>query len=367
MNRLLRAAVIVGLLLGTAAGVVLIKPWQRASSVPAGGASGSAKAGAPELIADGLKLSARSADTRVRALGDLLPNESVVITSEVSRRVTKVLVTDGAQVKKDEILFELDSADLAARANMLAVRRRLLVETEARQKKLAAEGLSSQAEYERAKSELDLNDAEAHSLRVDLTKTKIRAPFAGRVGLRRVSVGAMVAPATPLITLQDTSQIKVDFTVPERFGALVKDGATFAFTVEGAPAPFEGKVVAVEPRIDEGTRSLKVRGIASSASQSLVAGSSVSVELSLSTNEQALFVPSEAVIPSLGGHAVYRFEEGVAKLVDVETGARTEKDVQITSGVAAGDIVLVSNLLRLRPGAKVKLGKVHESTTVRGK
>lgn len=358
MNKLVRALAILGLVLGTVVGVALIKPWEASSSTALPTASANAKGGPAEILADAVKLEGRSAEAKVVAVGALVPNESVEIASEVSRRVAKIKFEDGAMVKKNDVLFELDASDLFAQMSEMAVRRKLLVITEERQKKLIAEGLGPKSDYDQAKSELDLIDAQMRSLSVDIAKTKIKAPFDGKVGLRNVSVGAMVAPSTRLVTLQDTSRIKVDFTVPERYASAVKEGGKFTFDIEGSATRFEGTVQATEPEVDAGTRSLKVRGLADQTDTALVPGNFVNVELVLSTQQGGLFVPSEAVIPSLGGHAAYRFEDGVAKLVDVELGIRTEKEVQITQGFSEGDIVLTSNLLRLRPGSKVKLGQV---------
>lgn len=354
--RILGALVLV---LVTIAGVMLIKPWSAASSAPAS-ASASAKGPPPELVADGVKLKGRGVDATVTAVGTLVANEAVSVASEVTRRVTKISFEDGASVKQGDVLFELDSSDLSARMSELAVRRKLLVINEQRLKRLAGEGLSPQSEYDRARSELELLDAQSQSLAVDIAKTKIKAPFAGTLGLRAVSVGALVTPGTALVSLQDTSVLKLDFTVPERYAPSLKPGGRFSFRVEGSATTYEGAVRAVEPQVDQGTRSIKVRGVADATAPELVPGGFATVTMVLSTQAGGLFVPSVAVIPSVGGHGVYRLEEGVAKLVEVEIGIRTDSEVQLTKGVADGDVVLTSNLLRLRPGAKVKLGKVAE-------
>ncbi len=348
------------LVLAAVGGGGLIKPWQASSSPSLASASGSAKGGPPLTIADGFKLQGRGVDATVNAVGTLLPNESVSVASEVTRRVVKISFEDGAVVKQGDVLFELDSADLSSRMSELAVRRKLLAINEQRQKRLSTEGLSPQAEYDRARSELELLDAQSQSLAVEIAKTKIKAPFGGTVGLRNVSVGALVSPGTSLVSLQDTSVIKLDFTVPERYAPTVKQGGRFSFRVDGSAKTFEGTVRAVEPAVDQGTRSLKVRGVADTTAPELVPGGFATVSIILSTQAGGLFVPSVAVIPSVGGHAVYRFEDGVAKLVEVELGIRTDTEVQITKGLAEGDVVLVSNLLRLRPGAKVKLAKDGE-------
>ncbi|MBL8741406.1 MAG: efflux RND transporter periplasmic adaptor subunit, partial [Myxococcales bacterium] len=322
----------------------------------AAAASASAKPADQPVTATGLTLRARKLTSTVNAVGTLTSNESVALSPEVSRRLVKVVAEDGARVKKGDVLFELDAADLLARQNELSVRRKLLAGQAARATKLQKEGISSEAAAEQATSELELIDAQLETLRVDLSRTKIRAPFDGKLGIRRVSAGAMVTPQTVLVALEDDSRIKVDFTVPERYAALLKEGGRFSFKVEGSPETFEGTVRALEPRLSTDTRSMLARGVADKASPVMITGASVSVEIAVGgTVDDALFVPSEAVIPSVGGHGVYRYEDGVAKLVDVEIGLRGASEVQVKTGLAAGDIVLIDNLLRLRPGAKVTL------------
>jgi membrane fusion protein, multidrug efflux system len=351
-----RVVATIGIVAVVAVGAVIAKPWAGGAGAAQAGPSASAKPADQEIAATGVKLTPRKLTSTVSAVGSLASNESVALSPEVSRRLVKVVAEDGARVKKDDVLFELDAADLYARQNELGVRRKLLVIQAGRAEKLHKEGISTEAESQQASSELELVNAQLETLRVDISKTKIRAPFDGRLGIRKVSVGALVGPQTVLVSIEDDSRIKVDFTVPERFAALLKEGSRFTFVVEGSPEKFEGTVRALEPRLASDTRSMLARGVADKVAPVMITGASVSVEIAVGgTVDDALFVPSEAVIPSVGGHGVYRYEDGVAKLVDVEIGLRSASDVQVKTGLAAGDVVLVDNLLRLRPGAKVKL------------
>jgi len=355
MAKGVRVVALVGVVAVAAVAVVIAKPWAGSSTASAG-PSASAKPADQEIAVTGLRVAARKLTSTVHAVGSLASNESVELAPEVSRRLVRVVAEDGARVKKNDILFELDATDLLAKQNELAVKRKLLAIQAGRAQKLHKEGISTEADEQQANSELELINAQLETLRVDISKTKIRAPFDGRLGIRKVSVGALVGPQTVLVSLEDDSRIKVDFTVPERFAALLKQGGRFSFQVEGSRETFEGTVRALEPKLDVATRSLLARGVADKVSPVMVTGASVAVEIAVgSDSTTALFVPSEAVIPSVGGHGLYRFEDGVAKLTDVEIGLRTASDVQIKSGINEGDVVLVDNLLRLRPGAKVKL------------
>ena len=162
----------------------------------------------------------------VRTIGTLAANESVSVVSELSRRLVAVHVAEGTEVEAGTLLFKLDDADLQAQLAELEARRRMAERTEGRQEALLAydrKALSQQA-FDQAQADLQAVEAQMAALRVTLAKTEIRAPFHARVGLRRVSEGAWITPETPLITLQDTSRIKIDFTLPERYAGAIGIG-----------------------------------------------------------------------------------------------------------------------------------------------
>lgn len=332
--------------------------------LPSFGAKSSASASAAakppeELAVRVLVVKKQPLSTKLASNGTLRSNESVDLTAEVTRRLRKIHVKDGDRVKKGDLLFELDAVDLAARSTEVAVRRKALLEVEERQRKLREEGLSSKTDYDRAKADLDIASANFAVVSADLERTKIRAPFAGKLGLLRVSEGAMVGPERPLVSLEDDSRVKIDFTVPERFSPHVAVGAKFTFRAEGG-SPIAASVIAIEPRLDERTRSIRLRGLSEPIDPkqgAVYAGEYVSVELEITSTTEVVLVPSPIVTPSLGGHSVYVVEDGVAKQRSVELGIRTESEVGIVKGLEPGDKVIVSNVVRVRPGSKVKISE----------
>jgi membrane fusion protein, multidrug efflux system len=326
------------------------------------GASGSASA-PPPLVVDARRLAPRPLAVTVPANGTLVANESVEIAPELSRRIVKIAAEDGASVKKGDLLFKLDDADLHADLRALEVRRKLLLDQLARQSKLHEGGLASEQELVRARSELELVEAERAQVGVTLARTSIRAPFDGKLGLRNVSVGAMVNPQTPLITLEDSSSLKLDLTLPERHAHHVREGGELEFRPAHGGPMRKAKVVAIEPRVDSASRSLRVRALVDNTDRALRAGSFVTIDFPMESREGALLVPSVSVVPSVGGHQVWIEREGKAQLVDVVLGVRTDTEVELLRGVEPGTLVLTTNLLRLRAGAPVKLGKVDESGT----
>ena len=292
----------------------------------------------------------------VRTVGTLAADEAVNIVAELPRRLVKVHVAEGTEVPEGELLFSLDGDDLRAQLAELEVRRGLAASTEQRQRALLdydKKALSQQA-YDQAVAELRTVEAQIAGLRVTLAKTEIRAPFRGQVGLRRVSEGAWITPDTLLTTLQDTRRIKIDFTLPERYAGAVRIGQEFRFRVEGHAEDFAGRVAAVEPLIAAATRSLLVRGVTENASGALLPGAFASVELPVEKPGTGILLPAQALVPSATGQAVYVVRDGRAELREVEVGLRTRDAVEILRGIEAGEQVLTSNLLRVRPGARVE-------------
>lgn len=285
----------------------------------------------------------------VSTVGTLRANESVTLVSELSRRLVKVHVTEGSEVAAEDLLFKLDDSDLVAELGEIDARLELAGSVKQRVANLLPRKAISQQEAENSIAAFDILNAERKIKAVQISKTEIRAPFAGRVGVRQVSEGAFVTPSTPLITLQDISRIKVDFPLPERYSGKVASGQKFTFTVAGNGRSFEGVVTVLEPAIDEATRSLLVRGLCANP-QGLQPGGFAEVTLTLDGLASGFLVPSQAIVPSAQGHGIYLVENGRAKLQPVEIGARTDERVQILRGVKEGDMVATTNLLRIRPG-----------------
>jgi len=333
--------------------------WRmRPSALPAKAQDHGRPAAAPSrvepLLAEGYTVEPETVRQTVPSLGTLRANESVTVVAESSRRVVAVHFEEGADVRKGDLLFKLDDAALRADLMRLEGRHGLAVATESRQADLVQQKLVSTQDYDRARSELQAIQGEIEVLKVQLAQTEIRAPFAGRVGLRRVSDGAYVNTNTVLTTLQDVSQLKLDFTLPERYAADVRKGQAFTFKVEGRADTYAGRVAAIEPAIDTTTRSLIVRGLVPNPGGRLTAGASASVEFEV-RSAAGILVPARALVPSIKGHSVFLLRDDKAFEQEVSIGVRTSDRVQILSGLKKGDVVLTSNLLRLRAGVPVRL------------
>jgi membrane fusion protein (multidrug efflux system) len=288
----------------------------------------------------------------VNTVGTLRANESVDIVPELTKRLAKVEMEEGAKVEKGEVLFILDDSDLAAQLAEIEARLNLALANQARTEDLLPQRAISRQEYDLALAEVEILRAQKATQQVELAKTRIRAPFAGQTGIRLVSEGALVKPETILTTLQDLSRIKVDFPLPERYAGEVKAGQKFTFTVAGNANVFQGEVAVIEPAADAATRSLRVRGICTNP-KGLLPGGFAEVTLRLDTVENGFAIPTQAVVPSSRGHGVYVLRDGKAAFQDVEIGMRTADQVQVLRGLNEGDTVLTTNILRLRPGVPV--------------
>ena len=294
-------------------------------------------------------------EERLNATGSVLANERVEIVSEIAGKVDAILFEEGAKVGAGKVLVRLDTSTLEAERERARFRYELLQREEARQRQLLDDGLLSQQEYEFTVGEMNVLSAELQLRGAQLEKATIRAPFEGVVGLRSVSLGDYVSNDTRITTLQDIDPVKIEFSVPEAYARDLAAGNTIRFRVQGIDEPFEGAIYAAEPSIDPQTRSLTLRALAANPEGTLLPGAFAEVELAVRQVDNALSVPSLAVVPELGGTKVYVLEEGRAQPRAVETGIRTESRVQITQGLEAGEQVIVSNIPRLASGVEVEV------------
>ena len=286
--------------------------------------------------------------------GTLLANEEVEIRSEVSGRITTIGFKEGSKVQAGQVLVRLNDDDLQAQLRNAEAGLELAKLTEGRQKQLLeVKGISQEA-FEGTQVERVGMEAQVDNLKALIAKTTIRAPFTGTIGLRSISEGGFAAPTTLIATLTQTDPIKLDFNVPERFGRDLQDGTTVQFTIEGDTTAYSATIYAIEPRVDPGTRTVRVRARSPNPEGILVPGSFARVKVNLGTIADALTIPTEGLIPDIQGQTVMLMKEGKAKTTRVEIGLRTETEVQLLSGVQPGDTVVTSGLLAVKEGLSIR-------------
>lgn len=296
---------------------------------------------------------------QINTVGTLRANEHVEIQSEVSQRLITINFHEGSFVRKGTLLFKLDDATLQAEWKKLRIQEELAVQNELRDHVLLEKGGISQQEYDETLNHLKTIQAEIESIEVDIEKTEILAPFSGRVGLRNVSEGAYIRPVDVLTTLKDVSMIKLDFTVPERYAGSIRKGQEVRFTIAGNPDTFTAIIDAFQTAVDVSTRNLAIRALAANTEGLLIPGLSVKVMLDFPESQPSIFIPTQCLIPTIRGYEVFKSWQGVIEAIQVKTGSRTDESVQILEGLLAGDTVIMTNLLRLKHGAKVNIIKTY--------
>jgi membrane fusion protein (multidrug efflux system) len=344
-----RLVVGLGIVVLAAAAIAVPKLISRERSAPAAATTSETR-----LRVEVIELAPRRLTERFATTGTLRSNEYVNLVSEIAGKVESIAFDEGRAVRAGQLLVKIEDDELQARRDSVRHRLELAESREARQRELREQGIISQQELDLITSEVNVLRAELRLVEAQLEKTEIRAPFSGVVGLRFVSAGSLLSAQTRIATLQDLDPVKIDFTLPERYARTIAPGRRIEFRVEGVDRPFEAEVYAVEPRIDPETRSLLIRASSPNPGGELLPGAFADVELVVAEVPDALVVPSVAVIPELGGKKVFVVEGGEAVPRPVETGIRTETDVQITRGLEPGDRVIVSAIQRLRPGLAVE-------------
>ncbi len=311
-------------------------------------------AAAMAIPTDGHIVQPASFSEAIEITGSLAANQEVSIASELMRKVVKVHVKEGNNVQAGALLFQLDDADLQAQLERLHQQEKLAALTEARLKDLIEHDAAVQQDYDQAATNLSVLKAEIRQLLTTIDKTRIRAPFNGRIGIIRTYPGALVSPSTVLTNIVDDDRIKLEFSVPEKYAHLVELGKPQVFSVESDTTKYGATVIAKESQMDQQTRTLLVRAISVNPRHALVPGQSARLILALRTAANALKIPSQALIPSAQGYSVFVARNNKATIAPVEIGQRGPNDVQINKGLNAGDTVIISNLLRLGPGAPVQ-------------
>jgi len=313
----------------------------------------------PPVRAEAMTVSTSTLLDNIEIPGSIVANETTEIHPEVSGLITNIYFKEGSYVSKGAVLFKLNDADLQAQLRKLEVQQRIARQNENRSSELLKIGGISRQDYDAAQLQTSNTSADIAIIRTQIAKTVIRAPFSGKVGFRLVSVGAYVSPATVMTTLSQTNNLKLDFTVPEKYIPQIKTGQYVNFTVEGNGKKYTGRIVASESNITANTRTLQVRAAVQGDAGGLTPGGFAKVTLNFEPDPNAIVIPTQAIIPQARGKKVYVYKGGVAKFIDVETGIRDSSTVQITKGLSVGDTVLLTGLLSLRPDGKVVLSKLN--------
>lgn len=290
--------------------------------------------------------------------GTIISNESTEIHPEISGRLTFLQINEGKKVAKGTLLAKIYDGDLKAQLNKLQVQLKVQEETVRRYEELyKINGVSTQ-EYDLIKLQTSNLKADMQIIKSDILRTEIRAPFTGTLGLKMVSTGAYVSPQTVITTIQQTDDLKLDFTLPEKFVNQLNIGDKVNFVAERNPKTYSATIVARESGVSESDRSLKIRSKITNADNSILPGNFVKIKVAFAPDSEAVMVPSQSIIPMARGKQIATVKNGTVDFKDIETGLRNEKMVQVTNGLKAGDTVITTGLMKLKQGNKIKVVKI---------
>jgi len=298
-------------------------------------------------------LSAESIIDEIEALGTARANESIEIKPRIASVITQIQFEEGERVAAGDPLVELENSEI--RAN-LAVAVASLNESRSifeRSRSLINTQAISEAELEQLRAAMQVDEATVEAAKARLANTVITAPFAGRIGLRRVSPGSFVDSNTVITTLDDTDVIKLDFTIPEAFLAVIsEDMAIAARSLVYPERKFEGVVESVDTRLDPVSRSVQVRAVMPNPDNVLKPGMFLTVDLQRDRGTMVV-APEEAIVPEGQAQFVFIVEEGIARKQQVVLGQRIPGAVVVLEGAQAGDIVVTEGTQKVRDGAPV--------------
>ena len=303
----------------------------------------------------GIVVKTQTFDTNLSLSGSLEANEQVEIRSEVSGIVEAIYFNEGATVSKGQILFKVNDIELRAQLGQAKTKESLASENERRAKLLLQKEAISQEEYEIARADFKSAQAQSELIRAQISKTAVKAPFAGKIGLRSISPGTYITPSILVAKLVNSSKLKITFSIPEKYANQVQLNSVLSFKVAGSDESYTAKIYALEPEISVNTRTLQVRAVTDNKNGKLFPGTFAEVIFPLDKINDAILIPTEAIIPVQNGKKVFVSNAGKAHEIMVETGTRTATSVVILSGLKAGDTILTSGIMSLKEEALVKV------------
>lgn len=294
-------------------------------------------------------------DNNLSLSGSIEANEQIEIRSEVSGIVEGIYFNEGSYVNKGQVLFKVNDIELKAQLRQAQTREGLAGENERRAKLLLQKEAISQEEFDVANADFASAKAQSQLIKAQISKTAVKAPFSGKIGLRSISPGTYITPSILVAKLVNTGKLKITFSIPEKYATQVKDGSNIDFTVSGSDKVYNAKIYAIEPEVAVATRTLQIRAIADNADGKLLPGTFADIKLPLNIIKDAIVVPSEAIVPVQDGKKVFISNMGKAKEVMVEATTRTDASILILSGLKAGDTLVTSGVMSLKNDAPIKV------------
>jgi membrane fusion protein, multidrug efflux system len=344
------AVIIVALVLGK---IFLFAKTEKGKD--GGGGKSGKSSGGSAIPVNVYVVSKETVNNQIFASGTIIPNEEVELKAEATGRLVSLDIKEGSIVAKGQLIGKINDRELKAQLQKVIYNEDLAKKVEARQKKLLNVEAINLEEYDVTTTNIQVLSAEREVIETQLSRTEIRAPFSGKIGLKNISEGAYLVPGTSVVTIVQSNPVKIDFTVPEKYAPSIRPGNSIGFSLDGDDGEHWAKVIAVDPKVDAALRTLKVRALAQNPGGRFVPGMFVKVEVSLAANGNAIMIPTEAIVPVLKGKKVYIVKNGKATEKMVITGLRTDKKIQVIDGLQPGDSLITSGIIALKSNANVRV------------
>ncbi|WP_343588277.1 efflux RND transporter periplasmic adaptor subunit [Flavobacterium sp.] len=304
---------------------------------------------------NGIVIKTTTFDNNLALSGSIEANEQIEIHSEVSGIVEGIFFNEGANVSKGQVLLKVNDIELKAQLRQAITREELAAENARRAKLLLQKEAISQEEADVAKADLASAQAQSQLIRAQISKTSVRAPFSGKIGLRNISPGTYITPTVLVAKLVNTNKLKITFSIPEKYASEVKSGSVIDFKVSGSDKTYNAKIYAIEPEVAVATRTLQIRALADNNDGKLFPGTFADIKLPLNIIKDAIVVPSQAIIPIQDGKKVFVANNGQAKEVMVDATTRTDSSILILAGLKPGDTLITSGVMSLKNEAPIKV------------
>ena len=330
------------------AGAILYKAlWSKSAQISAGGLSRTAlpvnmQVAKPERFTETLAV-----------IGSIEANESVVLKSEISGKITGIFFNEGQRIEKGTLLIKVYDDDLQAQLTKAQANLRLTEDVEARQQQLLEREAISRQEYDVAYANLQAAQADVALLEAQISKTEIKAPFDGTIGFRKVSPGEYITPGVDIASLVDDNPAKIQFTVPEKYTQLLGVNTVIRYRLEGQFNERTARVYAVAPYIEQATRTLQLKALTPNPNGTLIPGAFARIEVLMETQPNVVLIPAESILSESAGQKVYLYKGGKVHPVMVETGTRTNNRVEIVQGITPGDTIIVTGMMQITPRTTV--------------
>lgn len=342
-------------LLATAVVLALLGAAYWAIALREDGGAAAGPAPVPQgVVVEATEAVRATAVRKLKAVGTLASNQSVVLRPEIAGRLTEILFDNGAAVEAGTPLARLDQSILRAELADAQAELELAQQEHTRARELLNRGTGTVQRRDETQAALKSSTAKVALAEARLEKSVITAPFDGTLGIRRVDVGEYLASGADIVNLEQIAPIKINFQVPERFLVDLYVDKPLVLRSEAYHGEvFEAAIIAIDPLIDERTRGVRVQALAENPKGRLLPGQFVSVTLRVDERRSAIFVPEQALMPNSDEPFVFRIEEGVAKRVPVTPGTRVAMQVEILEGLAPGDLIVTAGQQRLADGVPV--------------